>query len=161
MTKYVFILIGMFALIGLVFVGCGGGGGGSPTEPNPTPTPNTNIFTGTFRVEHAVPQPDGTTINVVDLLTLTQNGNTITGTRSATETHTCCNTASYSIPVTGTADGTNATLTWGAVEGRCDGANGCWVTVNTDGGTFNVTLSDDGRTLRFIINAIEEDWTRQ
>jgi hypothetical protein len=158
MTKYVFILIGMFMLIGLVFVGCGGDGG-SPTEPNPTPTPNTNIFTGTFRYEHSVQSQDGTTINIVDRLDLIQNANTITGTRSATETHTCCSTATFTTPVTGTADGTNATLTWGAAEGRCDGENGCWVRVSTPGATLiNATLINNGSTLRFEDGV---EWIRQ
>ena len=163
MTKYVFILIGMLALFGLLFVGCDGGGGGSPTEPNPTPTP-APTFTGTFRNEHQDRQEDGSIVNVVDLLILTQNGNTITGTRSANAndaTTPCCN-ASFSTPVTGTADGTNATLTWGAEEGRCEGVNGCWVRVfineSRGAGTFTVTLVNNGSTLRFEDGV---EWSRQ
>jgi hypothetical protein len=156
MTKYVFILIGMFVLIGLIFVGCGGDGGGNPTEPNPTPT-SAPTFTGTFRYQHSEIGGDGTTIDIVDLLILTQHGNTITGTRTGTATNSCCS-AAFTTTVTGTVDGTNATLTWEAGDGRCDGANGCWVTVNTDGGTFNVTLSNNGGTILFEDGV---NWARQ
>ncbi len=126
----------------------------APTAANQTPTPSQTAqptppsFTGTFRREYTVEATQGGTIAVTDTLTLVQTGANLTGERAVIGAHACC-TANYSVAVTGIVTAERlAELTWGYAEGRCDGT-GCWHGINTNGGTWGLSLSEDGANLNF------------
>jgi len=104
-------------------------------------------FTGTFKREFTFEGEGFLAFNEA-VLDLTQNKEEeIIGNRVATSTISGCCFVSYSSPVTGTANGTSAVLSWGSGFGECE-CDGSRYFARTEGDTYNATLIDDGRILR-------------
>ena len=141
MSKTTKILLGAgaaAAVVGGLALAAGGGDDSSSSGP----------FTGTFRWEHTGQTTTGIQTFWTEIYTLTQNGNAITGNLALSATLPGCCTASFTVPVTGTANGTSAIITDGAGEATCQ----CSVSIYSPsygGGTYNVTLINNGSTLRF------------
>lgn len=100
-------------------------------------------FSGTFRAEYTT---EGGQVYWIDVYKLTQNDSSITGTNDMTGTTSCC-TASFTVPITGTATETSATISSPYGEGRCEGID-CAEKFYVDAYTANAELINDGNTLR-------------
>jgi hypothetical protein len=105
-------------------------------------------FTGKFHRAYLTTTETGEPVSVTDTLDLKQNNTTISGTfRSANTLVNCC-TATIQSPVSGTANGLSAYLTWGGGEARCQCAE--WTfTVTLPPVEATATLINNESTLRF------------
>lgn len=105
-------------------------------------------FTGTFHRAYVTTTESGSPVSVTDTLELRQNENTISGTFMSANTLVNCCTATIQSPVSGTANGLSAYLSWGGGEARCQCAE--WTfTVRTASVEAHVTLINNESTLRF------------
>ena len=108
---------------------------------------NDGPFTGRFQYTYTDIVNDGTTVRGTIVFNLKQKDNSISGDRTGTSQFYCC-TASFTVPVSGLANGNSASLSWGPGEGRCDCTNGDGYRTSTDGATINYTLINNGQILR-------------
>lgn len=106
-------------------------------------------FSGTFTRESTSVTNTGRQTFWTETYTLTQSGNAITGTLAFAATLPGCCTASFSVPVSGTANGNSAILTEGSGEAICQCPGGGTYHPSYTGGTYNVTLINNGSVLRF------------
>ena len=106
-------------------------------------------FSGTFTRESTSVTNTGRQTFWTETYTLKQSGNAITGTLAFTATLPGCCTASFSVPVNGTANGNSAIFTEGAGEATCQCPDGGTYHAYYTGGTYNVTLINNGNVLRF------------
>lgn len=115
-------------------------GGGDDKKDSP--------FTGTFVREYPS-SVNGYLVNNIDTFNLKQNGNSITGTYTSNATLVGCCNATYSVPVTGSADGLSGVLSWGAGEAQCICPE--WRYTNRGSAVTNasVVLINDKKILQF------------
>ena len=105
-------------------------------------------FTGIFTREYNQQTAFGLAYHT-SVLDLSQSGNTITGTHTATGMLQNCCTASYTTTIRGTANGLSANLNFGDGYDRCEGPGGCSYKVEYPGYTYVGTLVENERILRF------------
>jgi hypothetical protein len=126
-----------------------------------------NPFTGTFKWEQTQDQGCDSdageyrcTVYVEVVWALTQGGNSVTGNCVGTGIVENCCTANATYAITGTIEGTIATLTLGAHEFGCEGSN-CSFNDDLNAITVNATLIDNGRILRGFNNQFSFELIRQ
>ncbi len=106
-----------------------------------------NPFSGVFQGEVTNQTDLGLLTFDTYVFTLNQSGTSITGTLDTTSILPDCCTVNYIVPVSGTANGTSAVISWGAGEATCQ-CEAWTYTHMTDEITINVTLEDSTRILR-------------
>ena len=142
--KLLWVIFSVFTIV--LAVGCGGENNG-PTTPHRN---SDNPFTGIFKQEYSVESGDQETIDFVDIFTLTQTGNSVTGSLNIAGTYPTCCTANLTVPITGTVEQLSMVFTYPAAKGQCEGNNGCQRSINNTvyGTDHHATLVDNGQILR-------------